>query len=385
MRWTDTRAWVAHVRIPAPQPTLPPEPHAGLPTPVTKHDEHEFVPIANALLTRKHRDAFNKRMNLLAQGEFRASTNARTGAPWLTWVPADNASAALFATHGSDAGIQACLRNRNVFLVGTSYQRVLFWDLVRALGHPVSVFTKLVSHSGYAVTDHQSNCSLARRPPSATPDEWTPHHVEGDAAPGVPTRLCFFSQNQSSCIYQNGLPGLDPATCGVPGSREEYVPRLNATIRFQMKTYLRTPLVDELVRHQLATRKWDAVITAGGEWGRAGARSDAFLPGVSSTPHDALARAFFKFAIEDGGAFSDAESAPLVLHRCQDHGFKDSTRAMCVVASRDARLLFFYDKYLMRRLRDHDRSFRKAHGFEGPLTDASMRVIMAGMCAPLAL
>jgi len=251
-----------------------------------------------------------------------------------------------------------------------------------------------VSHNGVVLSD-AANCSDAA-PPSARGD-WTPHQAVGEGDPAT-DRACFWVQNETVCAYEVGLPGYDVATCGLPMTREEHVRATDTRVLFFMKTYLRTPLVDGLIRDALRERTWDLVVTSGGEWGKMKERSAAFFPeGVNAT-HDQLAWDFLRDVLvaPRGGVPAhprlaaserDAATEPrpelgLVVHRFQNHGYKSSTRALGAVASRVG-LPVLNDKGLMAALREHDRGFRKQHGFEGPYTEASVRVILAAACEPL--
>ena len=333
------------------------------------------------------RTEINLRLRSLGSGSFVPAVHPRTGAPWLHWVPTSNSTRDIYEEFGSNDGIRRCFRDKQLLLVGTSYQRIMWHDLLRALGLPISVRTKMVAHNAL-VFSNDANCSAA---PPPGPGNWAVHEARGEGDPAL-DRACYWVQNETVCQYEVGLPGFDVASCGLPMTREERVVETNTLVRFHMKTYLRTPIVDALVRKSVWERPWDLIITSGGEWSRNGPRSGQFFPPAANASHSTLATEFLRDVLTPFGADAAAKgpvlSAPsaagapkLWLHRCQAHGFKESTRQLCGVAEHLGAAAL-HDKYIFGALRAHDRSFRRTHGFEGPYTDASARVFAAAVCAP---
>jgi hypothetical protein len=325
----------------------------------------------------------------LSDGVFNHSLT-ETGEPWLKWIPSQSRYAKLYSTYSTNEAITSCLANKRILLIGTSYQRILFWDLLRVFDKnlPYEPLNKYVSHNNFywektcPINNHQQPPLL---PPFLPHDPgWTFKLINRTTSP----LLCYWVRNDTICQYQYGLPGFDISSCGLPMQRRVVINNGNPSnsssssttlISFTMKTYLSTPIVDERIRQEVDSEKWDLIITSGGEWGKHGPLSPNKYKELSHQ------QAVNEFLDTIGITLtSKQQPPPILIHRCQYHGFKTSTRVLCSEATGSKRNLpGFHDRHLMNSLHNFDRKFRKEHGFEGPMVETSMRIMMAAVCAPI--
>jgi hypothetical protein len=316
-------------------------------------------------------------------GKFIPSTHIlQPNLPWLKWISTfSTTSYSLYEKYSTNKAITECLRNKRILLLGTSYQRVLYWEILRVLDPWLmrEPRNRLIAHNEF----YFQNCSSSQPPwPSSTWTKRSFHDSEtsvhlaaaeffgSNSTINDDNDICYWVRNETICTYYNGLPGIDTITCGLPMVRTQYIEHTNTTLEFHFKTFLSTPIVDERFKQALISQHWDLVLTSGGEWGRG-------LPQFYvDHSYDKLGRDF----LSNSGLLEKTKSIT-TIHRYQHHGFRESTKQFHYLALGKLFIPIFSDGEMFASLHDFDRGYRMKHAFEGPFTEASMRVMIAGWCA----
>ena len=154
----DTEATAATVELlqlappRAPPPPSPP-PSPSPPPTTTTTTAHSFLTNPDARDDDAMLTAMRNRVAALFDGKFELAKSRSDGLAiawaadwdgWLRWVPRHAWARDLYTTFGSNERIRSCLANKRLYLVGTSYMRVLMLELMRVLGErltPEMVFT----------------------------------------------------------------------------------------------------------------------------------------------------------------------------------------------------------------------------------------------------
>jgi len=213
------------------------------------------------------RARYDRAQNLLgsmARGVFASPPSERRSPSTDDFVPANRAAAAWYANFTRSMA-QRCMRNRRVFLTGTSFQRTLFWSLIRLLlpeGATVPSPLLLIA-SGEAVVKHFAQGEACD--PVVNGATFHEHAVPW-LPPDEQATSCLLVRDDG-CNYP-GPAGVDIKRCGMPQNGTwRSSPALNVTVHFQFKTYLKTRAVDAVIRRTITQMgPWDLVWLGSGEW-----------------------------------------------------------------------------------------------------------------------
>jgi hypothetical protein len=321
--------------------------------------------------------------SILQAGSFQPSTKQIrrfqniTTIPYLEWIPTDRQGKEILSKYGTDEAIQECLRNRRIYLLGTSYQRIMFIDLLRILHLPIPAAAVFVSSVENRAV-YGKDCELHYPHPRK---DWTLHRDAPNIEEVVEEKPCFFARNETICSYTSGLNGFTEDTCGWP-SRREFIAGLNTTVVYQFKTYVRTPPLDGIIRKDLKQNgPWDVVYISGGEWGISGKYSSLHF-NIGTRTHLDLAHEYFDDVLGDDNPLQANNHFGIVISRCHAGGNR-SCRAMCDAAMRESRkILQFYDEVIVGLI-ERQSAFAKKHGYDGPYSEYFSRGVFATLCSPL--
>jgi hypothetical protein len=311
--------------------------------------------------------------------------------PWLKWNPNSSSREInqLLQNYSSNEAIQRCLQNRRIYIVGSSYQRSLFLDLLRILNIKLTPRMVYSPYSENHMTTGE-NCSLY--PPTQDPGwflyQKLPNTVLGELLSNGQSPWCMWIRNVTICRGL-GLAGFTTHSCGIPPRTEVKHAQLNITVVYQFKTYLRTPLLDSIIRKELQTGgHYDVILISNGEWGIGGKESGKYFPEVEQKTHLDLANEYLDY-IFNGWDELDGRNR-VIISRCHGGGLRicRACDAACEAAQKLSRkILQFPDFAMVNALTRYDMvaktTFRTVHGFDGPLTEWLVRSFFSVICSPI--
>jgi hypothetical protein len=147
---------------------------------------------------------------------------------------------------------------------------------------------------------------------------------------------------------------------------------VNCTVRYQFKTYIRAPPVDNWIRRQIRqpsdSARYDMVWVSSGEWGSFVRDGDA-----ETTSYDLAVTflkelaGYYKGWIVVSGDSSYLESCAMFLKAARD-----------LTATHGSRFLVLDEAHLARAAAD--KKMVEGHGHLGTTADTFTRVVFAAMC-----
>jgi hypothetical protein len=250
----------------------------------------------------------------------------------------------------SNLEIKKCLRNKRIYLFGTSHHRAMYWHILKRLkGSDILTIEETIIASNGMKILYGTDCD--------DPEELrkNKHMYQGfpsEKYPFLPNNSCFIAFRGCNV---GGPVGVDKKVCGVPAHHRHFDEEYNITLHFQFKTYLESPIVDKIIQDDLQKEFWDMVFFSACEWGAAFNRKE-------STPHIEFSNRFLESFTQWYDGFIVASVDPGYSRTCRT--FNEA------VLDSDKKLkkggILVFDKTPLLDVRS-DQSMDEGHGNEGPI------------------
>ena len=156
--------------------------------------------------------------------------------------------------------LQECLRNKRIYLTGTSYQRTVFWSLLQWITakQDLDLEYLMISSAEKMVRAFSYGKECTRHDPK---------HVHPMPWLTTPNKTACIVITDDAC-NKPGPAGINIKKCGLPMHAEwRSKDRFNITLHYQFKTYISAPGVDQHIFKTLKASHYDAVLLSSGEWG----------------------------------------------------------------------------------------------------------------------
>lgn len=227
--------------------------------PLIQHTTSRFQNVTASMYMRKALI-----LRELSFGKFQPKNNTLTSTN--DWTPNTARAKQVFAYGSSRQNLRTCMASRRMFVFGTSFQRSLFWSIVRQLLPPEDGDT--------LPPDLQLIASVPALIREIPPGE-TKCNRKVNGFLYTETKLPFPTERPSCLLVKHpeceypGPAGIDSNKCGMPQSKP-WKNELGTVILYQFKTYISAPAVDRRIfsiMRQSRPRNWDVVFIESGEWG----------------------------------------------------------------------------------------------------------------------
>lgn len=224
-------------------------------------------------------------------------------------------------------------RNKSIFIVGTSFARVLYFDMFRiGLCRDPTVTERFVpSYEGVVLSEH---CQ--------------------DAAEVFEGRYCF-KKTGVSCNLP-GPAGVDLRRCGIPHNKTMHIASHNITVHFQFKTYLFTKEHDQMIARDM--KEYDYYILGSAEWG--------LNRYINNTDYHYQAKMYYDTILP-----ATANKTKVFVY---NDGYNRSTKAQFDYLKHQHGVRIFNTKPLVSR--GKSQGVPSGHGYEGKISISILRGVL---------
>jgi hypothetical protein len=257
---------------------------------------------------------------------------------------------------------RACLKNKRIYMAGTSFQRSMFWSVIKYLRlnpttDPIPEELLMIG-SSVSTLKKFTRGHLCHLPSNKT--------FRVHAVPWLlnDTDACLIVHDEG-CNFP-GPSGIDVQRCGLPmhGTWQSGDEKLNVTVHYQFKTYIRAPPVDSLIVKNLKHAHWDLAWISSGEWGSFNQQGPIWTRKEAEDFLLKLSREFKGLIIVSGDS-SYIAPCRFFLETARELGLKE-------------RIFVFDERDLVRAGRRE--KVEEGHGHLGALTEAFVRAVLGVLC-----
>ncbi|KAK3242301.1 hypothetical protein CYMTET_48003 [Cymbomonas tetramitiformis] len=174
--------------------------------------------------------------------------------PQRPWIPRDPHLADIFR-RGSPSYLKRCLRDKRVFLLGTSFMRQIFVEMVKWLNGTLSQDYSLPDQTFKEIPSSPTFCASRRNNPVCA--HGNPLYAWDPRKPPVTPKACGKHDE-----------GARLKPCGGPAGQRSWQPTDggNGVLHYRFKTYVDTPETDEYWIQDTKDGQYDILLVYLGQW-----------------------------------------------------------------------------------------------------------------------
>ena len=256
-----------------------------------------------------------------------------------------------------------CLRNKRIYMTGTSFHRSMFWSVIKHLRK--EPYDAEIPERLRMVASSPKSIKLVQRGPVCHLPSNKTFKVHPVPWETVHNDSCLVVHDEG-CNYP-GPAGIDLERCGMPMSGEwRSDPDLNITVHYQFKTFVRAPPVDNLIFKTLKHSHWDLVWLSTGEWGSYKQEGPKWTKEEAVVLMKRLQASFGGVVLLSGDS---SYTAPCKF-------FIDAAREYA--AKHHSRMFVFEERDLV--IAGKQKRVVEGHGHLGAITDAVVRGVFGVLC-----